>query len=122
MHHVSLASRRHGCYAELELKRRLAPQVYLDVVPLLVGASGELCLHGAGEPLDWLVKMRRLDDRQFLDQRIQTHTLTLTAVHEIARLLADFYRNSLSEPMSADACRTRLRAQVQANHREMPAP
>ncbi len=122
MDHVSLAARRHSCYAELELNHRLAPHVYLAVVPLLAGASGELSLHGEGEPVDWLVKMRRLADDLFLDHQIQAQHLSLSSVHEVGRLLADFYRKAHSQPMSAETYRARLHAQVRANHRELLAP
>lgn len=122
MNHLSLAARRHSCYAELELNRRLAPHVYLAVVPLLAGASGELSLHGEGEPVDWLVKMHCLSDELFLNRCIQEQRVKLTSVQAVGRLLADFYRTRDSEPMNADGYCKRLRSQVQVNHRELLAP
>jgi aminoglycoside phosphotransferase family enzyme len=122
MNHASLAARRHSCFAELELNRRLAPQVYLAVVPLLVGASGELSLLGDGEPVEWLVKMRRLPEEFFLDRCIREQRLELRAVQAVGWLLADFYKSRHSETMSADGYCKRLRSQVQVNQRELLSP
>src|SRR6266446_5906126 len=51
-----------GC-AELTLNRRLAPNVYQAVMPILRSSHG-LAIGWPGEIVDWLVVMRRLDDRQ----------------------------------------------------------
>lgn len=122
LNHLSLAARRHSCYAELELNRRLAPQVYVAVVPLLAGASGELSLLGEGEPVEWLVKMRCLPEEWFLDRCIREQRLELRAVQAVGWLLADFYKSRRSEPMSAEGYCKRLHSQVQVNRRELLSP
>ena len=65
----TLARREAACRAELKLNRRLAPDVYRDVVPLVRSAHG-LAIGGAGEVVDWLVVMNRLDETQMLDRVI----------------------------------------------------
>jgi aminoglycoside phosphotransferase family enzyme len=55
----TLARREAACRAELRLNRRLAPTVYLDVVPLTVTPRG-LAIGGSTTITDWLVVMRRL--------------------------------------------------------------
>src|SRR5208283_2544205 len=62
----TLARREAACRAELKLNRRLAPNVYLGVVPLACSAQG-LAIAGDGEVVDWLVVMTRLDESQMLD-------------------------------------------------------
>ena len=62
----TLARREAACRAELRLNRRLAPDVYLGVLPL-VERAGKLSIDGEGAPVDWLVKMKRLDERFMLD-------------------------------------------------------
>jgi hypothetical protein len=57
----TLALRETACRAELKLNRRLAPGVYLDIVSLAASATG-LSIGGAGDVVDWLVVMRRLDE------------------------------------------------------------
>ncbi len=70
----TLAKREAACRAELQLNRRLAPDVYLGVVPL-TKRGDQLSIGGDGAPVDWLVQMKRLDERFMLDHMIETGRL-----------------------------------------------
>lgn len=48
----TLDARRLSCAEELRLNRRLAPDVYLDVVPLVRGADATLRVGGKGSIVD----------------------------------------------------------------------
>src|SRR5690242_11005774 len=61
----TLAKRRHYCEEEVRLNRRLAPDVYLGVVP--VTAAG---FEMPGEPVEYAVKMRRLPEDATLHKRL----------------------------------------------------
>ena len=87
----TLGRREHACRAELRLNRRLAPDVYLDVVSLTHSRRG-LVLDGEGEPVDWLVCMRRLDERFTLDRLILDGRLRLAQLDRLTHALAGFYR------------------------------
>jgi hypothetical protein len=52
--------REHACREEVRLNRRLAPDAYLGVVPIVRSIDGAFQLSGQGEVVDWLVEMRRL--------------------------------------------------------------
>ena len=65
----TLRRREAACRAELRLNRRLAPDVYLDVVPLTATPRG-LAIGGDAKVVDWLVVMRRLDEAQTLEHAI----------------------------------------------------
>src|SRR5262245_55255184 len=52
----TLALREAACRDELRLNRRLAADVYLDVVPVVRRADGRIAVGGQGETADWLVK------------------------------------------------------------------
>ncbi len=86
----TLGRREHACRAELRLNRRLAPDVYLDVVSLTHSRRG-LVLDGEGEPVDWLVCMRRLDERVTLERLIVDGRLTAAQLDRLAHKLAEFY-------------------------------
>ncbi|MBS0534025.1 MAG: hypothetical protein JSR72_08205 [Proteobacteria bacterium] len=87
----TLARREAACRAELRLNRRLAADVYLDVVPL-VARGGALSIGGEGPPADWLVVMQRLDERFMLDRLIVERRLTRVHLDRLADTLAHFYR------------------------------
>src|SRR5690606_5142980 len=53
----SLERRRRCTEDSLRLNRRLAPTVYLDVVPLVLADDGRLRLGGPGRVVEWLEKM-----------------------------------------------------------------
>ncbi len=89
----TLAARRRAVFAEVEINRRLAPGVYLGVVPLTVGATG-LELGGAGPVTDWLVVMRRLDETDTLEAAIRGGRLDRPTLARLADLLADFYAHA----------------------------
>lgn len=88
----TLARREQACRAEVVLNRRLAPDIYLCVVPLT--DAGGLALGGAGEPVDWLVHMKRLDERLMLDRMIGEGRLAPADIDRLADVLADFYRRA----------------------------
>ncbi len=116
MDHRTLAARQASCFAELRLNRRLASDVYEAVVPLSRDARGELRVEGAGEAVEWLVKMRRLPRERLLDRAILDDTATDAAVRGAARLLADFYRRAPPVPIDPAGYLGRLGAQVDALH------
>src|SRR5687768_10546546 len=55
----TLQRREHFCHEEVRLNRRLAPEVYLGVVPV-AERDGRLNFEGTGDIVDHAVKMRRL--------------------------------------------------------------
>ena len=89
----TLARREAACRAELKLNRRLAPDVYRDVVPLVRSAEG-LALGGDGEVVDWLVTMNRLDETQMLDRVIGEGRLHCWQLDRLASVLVQFYRRA----------------------------
>jgi aminoglycoside phosphotransferase family enzyme len=102
----ALARRRHFCEEELRLNRRLAPEVYLGVVPLLRRPDGTLRLGDAepqdGEPVDWLVKMRRLPAARMLDAALEHGEARAAEVVRAADHLAAFFRAARPEAVGQD--------------------
>lgn len=111
---TALEARRFDCFEELRLNRRLAPDVYLDVVPLTLSDGTGIALGGSGRAVDWLVEMRRLPAEQMLDQRIAAGTLDESALRRTVLRLVEFYRSLPSEPLAAGAYRSRFLHDLQA--------
>jgi aminoglycoside phosphotransferase family enzyme len=118
----TLAARRADCEEELRLNRRLARDVYLEIVPLTVTSQGALRLGGDGEVVEWLVKMRRIPARWMLDDAIRRGNVARQDVRRFALVLADFYRHA--EPVALDAAhyRQRLERDVRANREGLSPP
>jgi uncharacterized protein len=86
----TLDARRHFCQEEVRLNRRLAPRVYLGVVPI-VGGDGGVRIDQPGEPVEWAVKMQRLDDNATLEAYLERDEPIEAAVETLAVRLAEFH-------------------------------
>lgn len=90
----STVEKRHAaCLAELSLNRRLAPDVYDEVVPITRSPAG-LAIGGCGEVVDWLVVMRRLDESRSLEYALRTRTLEVRELGPLIATLGQFYRRA----------------------------
>ncbi|HKK06278.1 MAG TPA: AAA family ATPase [Gammaproteobacteria bacterium] len=91
----TLERRRHFCEQELRLNRRLAPQLYLEVVaiggssaaPRLAGPNAPL----DGPPIEYAVKMRQFDPQAQLDRLLERGELTGAHMDRLAAVVADFH-------------------------------
>ena len=97
----TLDKRRHYCEEEVRLNRRLAPDVYLGVVPVTRRDEG-LCFEGDGEPIEWAVKMRRLPDEATLQHRLRNNDVDVEVMRSLGRRIAEFHANADSGPSVAE--------------------
>lgn len=118
----TLDARRADCEEELRLNRRLAREVYLEVVPLTVTPRGALRLGGDGAAVEWLVKMRRLPAQRMLDYAIRHGGVTREDVRRFALALASFYRRAEPVALGAAQYRQRLERDVRGNLDGLSAP
>lgn len=115
----SLGARRFYCEEELRLNRRLAPSVYLDVVPLTCNRRGHLALGGHGNVVDWLVRMARLPHEQMFDFLLAGGATDEAALQRLAAALHAFYRSLPAERMSAEDYRARFRQLITCRASEL---
>lgn len=115
----TLEARRTDCLEEVRLNRRLARDVYLDVVALTLGPGGQLRLGGNGEAVEWLVKMRRLTRELMLDRAIVEGRASRDDVRRFMLVLTHFYRRAGTVVMEAERYRQRFERDIRANHREL---
>jgi aminoglycoside phosphotransferase family enzyme/predicted kinase len=94
---TTLEKRRHFCHEEVRLNRRLAPDVYLGVVPV-TRVQDRLVFEGAGEVVDFAVKMRRLPDDATLQARLGDGALAPETLAKLGRRIAGFHRRAASGP------------------------
>ena len=86
----TLGKRRHFLQEELRLNRRLAPSVYLGVMPISFDDLGWR-LGGWAEPAEYTLVMRRLPERRMLPFLLETHQATPAMMRELAETLARFH-------------------------------
>jgi uncharacterized protein len=102
----TLERRRELCEEELRLNRRLARDLYVDVVPITREAGG-LRISGQGEVLDYAVRMKQFDIAQELPELLANGTVSGDELTDLALRLADFHRLAPSAPASRDFPHTR---------------
>lgn len=91
----TLDSRRLSCERELQLNRRLAAGVYIEVLPLMRRANGTLALGGIGEPIEWLLVMRRLSAARLLDEAIRSGSIIPADIEAMSDALGTFYAGAV---------------------------
>jgi aminoglycoside phosphotransferase family enzyme len=112
----TLERREKACRAELTLNKRLAPSVYVDVVPLTITDAG-LALAGNGPVVDWLVVMRRLDSDQILENALLEHTLDRRRLDRLSSVLASFYAHARPRPAGTANHLAEWRRRIAENRR-----
>jgi aminoglycoside phosphotransferase family enzyme len=104
-------ARRRNAETEVRLNRRLAPDIYLGVVPLTLAGSHRLAISGQGVVVDWLVKMVRLPAERMLDRRLACGNWHYADIHTLADVLAKFFATARHVPIQPIAYLDRLRAE-----------
>jgi aminoglycoside phosphotransferase family enzyme/predicted kinase len=107
--------RHRACLDEVRLNRRLAPDVYIAVLPITQDSSGILELNGRGQEIEWVVQMRRLPAKNALDVVLREDRLTPEQSQSIATHLTDFYVRLSPKPIDPARYRAVLNAHVRAN-------
>lgn len=119
--HRTVEARRRACAIELELNRRLAADVYLDVVPL-TRQRDRFRVAGTGINVDWLVKMRRLPRQRMLHIRIESDTVFPQQIDRLAARLFSFYASARSPRISPQEYRGRLTEDIAQKCRDLARP
>lgn len=112
---TTLERRRAACEEELRLNRRLAPDVYLKIVPVVRRTDGRLGWEGEGEAVDWVVWMRRLRAEIAMDRVIRDGRLSAAQEESVAHYLAAFYRDLPAAPVDAATYRRGIEHHVRDN-------
>jgi aminoglycoside phosphotransferase family enzyme len=123
---TTLEQREFFCNEEVRLNRRLAPEVYLGVVPVLeeggkllfgdergtlnagAGRKGHAAVsrkpaagggaQAAGGAIDYAVKMKRLDEAHMMDRLLDEGKVAEGSIRNLAAVIADFHGRIESAP------------------------
>lgn len=83
----TLEQRHYFCEEELRLNRRLAPNMYLGVLPVSKTGIGTNDL----PVLDYALQMHRMDNAREMDKLLHTGDISDQDMEHLAALLADFH-------------------------------
>jgi aminoglycoside phosphotransferase family enzyme len=115
----NIEARYKNCEEEVRVNKRLAKEIYIGIVPLVINGDGKLELEGSGEIIDWLVKMKRIAEMNFLDFAITHKKTDLTILEQTAMLLSDFYINAPQIQINPDEYRSKLKDEIIYAHDEL---
>jgi aminoglycoside phosphotransferase family enzyme/predicted kinase len=93
----TLERRRHFCQREVELNRRLCPEVYLGVLPIFKTASG-FSFNGEGEIAEYCVKMKELPRGWFLGELLAKNLVGEAEINRVISRLHRFYQSQSPSP------------------------
>jgi hypothetical protein len=91
----TLELRRVSCEEEIRLNQRLAPDIYLEALPI-TGTLEAPRVGGDGEPIEWAVKMRRFDEGLLLSAH--SSLLDRDLVEHLGRTIARFHEMAAVSP------------------------
>lgn len=112
----SPAKRKAVCEAELTLNRRTAPELYLGVRSINRLANGKLGF-SQGEPIDWLVVMRRFKSTDLLEDVASRGGLDAALTVSLADEIARFH--DLAETIPSERGAERVSRVIESNFESM---
>lgn len=89
----SLGRRHQACKDELQLGKRYAPELYLQVVPI-TQQGGRMVVDGNGPIVDYAVQMRRFENDSILSNRLHQGLVSSKDILEIASSTARFHQEA----------------------------
>ena len=90
---TTLEKRKFFCDRELELNRRLAGDMYLEVVPINC-SDNQTKIKGYGETIEYAVKMRRIPEDTMMSGLLERNKVDKEMIDKLTRIISEFHRNA----------------------------
>ncbi len=87
---TTLEKRQDYCQQEVTLNRRLAPRLYLGVVPI-TEENGQISVEGTGATVEVAVKMKQMPEDFLMDRLLKKNEITPHMLEAVSATLARFY-------------------------------
>ncbi|RUM40307.1 MAG: hypothetical protein DSY80_10465, partial [Desulfocapsa sp.] len=97
----TLEKRKYFCEQELELNRRLCPDLYEEVVTLNVDGDS-FCLNGTGEVVEYGIKMSRMPEEKMMGRMMAAGQVTKQHIDAIIEKLVPFYESAAGDDAIAE--------------------
>lgn len=85
----TLDKRQHFCAEELRMNQRGAPDLYLEVLPIIQQAGFQL--GGIGQPIEYALKMRQFPQETLLLTMFEQGKLSEVHMEELGRVVAQYH-------------------------------
>ncbi len=89
----TLEKRRFFCKEEIRLNKRLAPEIYLDVVEIKEDDEGKISFE-EGKTVEFAVMMKKLPQDRMMNKLLKEGTITKEMIETIARKLYLFHQEA----------------------------
>jgi aminoglycoside phosphotransferase family enzyme len=90
----TLAKRKYYCEREIELNRRFADDLYLDVQPVKKTTCGFVIGEEEGAIVDYAVRMRKMDRQKQMDNLLVNNKVAPSDIQKLAEKIAAFHQNT----------------------------
>ena len=87
----TLEKRRRFCENEIKRNRTAAPGIYFDTIAIRRTKRGNLAFNKPGQPIEWLVRMRRFDQALLFSRMADQKTLTNGHMASLACTIARYH-------------------------------
>jgi hypothetical protein len=87
---TSLEKRKFFCVQEVNLNRRLSPEIYLGVVKITKDGD-RILLDGRGEVVEYAVKMKQIPEELLMDKLLEKKQVTSKMIEAVSEKLVHFY-------------------------------
>ena len=87
---TSLEKRKFFCVQEVNLNRRLSPEIYLGVVKITKDGN-QILLDGRGEVVEYAVKMKQIPEELLMDKLLEKKQVTSKMIEAVSEKLVHFY-------------------------------
>lgn len=90
----TLELRKYFCEREIFLNKRLTPDVYLEVLPVLGNGCKIKIGDGDGAIIDYVVRMKKLDTTKQMDRLLQDGKVSVKDIQNLAERIASFHQTA----------------------------
>jgi len=97
----TLSKRQQLCEEELRLNRRMAPDLYMDVVAITRDAVG-LRVGGPGQVIEYAVRMRQFDASEELSALLEHGTVSAQDISDLAVSIFAFHASAPRAPCGTE--------------------
>ncbi len=93
LNYSTLAKRKHFIEAELQLNKKIAPELYLEVIPIS-DRNGKYILGSSDNIVEYALKMRAFPQEDLFSNLLKKGKLSSNDLTELGKIVAHFHNNA----------------------------